>query len=115
MKRILSLIGVVLVVGCGLIDGPYETYHDNGQLREKGTMKDGKWDGPVEWYHDNGQLFQKGTYRDGVEDGPSEGYHENGQLCRKGVYKDDEKCGAWIEDGETVTYQPCPPDLEDAN
>ena len=26
-----------------------------------------------------------------------------------------EKCGEWIEDGETVTYDPCPPDLEDAN
>ena len=83
MKRILSLIGVVLVVGCGLIDGPYETYHDNGQLREKGTMMDGKWDGPVEWYHDNGQLFQKGTYKD---------------------YK---RCGEWLEYGETATYDPC--------
>jgi len=27
----------------------------------------------------------------------------------------DEKCGGWIEDGETVTYDPCPPGLEDGN
>jgi len=26
-----------------------------------------------------------------------------------------EVCGEWIEDGETVTYDPCPPGLEDAN
>jgi len=26
-----------------------------------------------------------------------------------------ERCGEWVEDGETVTYDPCPPDLEDGN
>jgi len=26
-----------------------------------------------------------------------------------------QKCGKWIEDGETGTYDPCPPDLEDGN
>jgi hypothetical protein len=64
MKRILSLIGVVLVVGSlywfsPIPDGPYELYHENGEIREKGT------------------------------------------------YKDDEKCGEWLEEGETVTYDPC--------
>ena len=65
MKRILSLVGVVLVVGSFYwfrgppSDGPYELYHENGEVREKGT------------------------------------------------YKDDEKCGEWLEEGETVTYDPC--------
>ena len=27
----------------------------------------------------------------------------------KGTYNMGEKCGEWIEDGETVTYDPCPP------
>jgi hypothetical protein len=26
-----------------------------------------------------------------------------------------EKCGEWIEHGETVTYDPCPPGTEDGN
>jgi hypothetical protein len=30
-----------------------------------------------------------------------------------GIYNMGEKCGEWIGDGETVTYDPCPPDLED--
>ena len=64
-------------------DGPFETYYDNGQLRVKGTMKDGEWDGPTERYHENGQLREKGTL------------------------KDNEKCGEWLEQGETVTYDPC--------
>ena len=65
MKRILSLVGTVLVMGSlywfggGPPDGPYESYYENGQLWEKGTFKDG------------------------------------------------EMCGEWIQDGETVTYDPC--------
>ena len=48
-------------------------------------------------------------------DGPSETYDPNGQLYQKGTYNMSERCGEWIEDGETVTYDPCPPDLEDGN
>jgi len=28
---------------------------------------------------------------------------------RKGTYNMGERCGEWIENGETVTYDPCPP------
>ena len=49
MNRILSLIGVVLVVGCGgPRDGPCETYYEGGQLRTKGTYKDNEKCG--EWF-----------------------------------------------------------------
>ena len=83
MNRILSLIGVVLVVGCGgPPDGPFETYYEGGQLVIRGTYKDGEIDGPVEIYLDNGRLWEKTTYKDG------------------------EPCGEWFE-GETVTYDPC--------
>jgi len=55
-------------------------------------------------------------YKNGeLVDGPSEMYHDNGQLREKGTFKDKEKCGEWFEEGETVTYDPCPPDLEDGN
>ena len=52
---------------------------------------------------------------DGERHGPFETYHENGQLCEKGTYNMYKKCGEWIEGGETVTYDPCPPDPEDSN
>ena len=108
MNRILLLIGVVLVVGCGPPrDGPYELYQENGQLWVKMTYKDGELDGPIEYYYENGQLLEKMTYKDGERDGPFEHYYENGELMEKGTYKDREKCGEWVEDGETVTYPPC--------
>ena len=46
------------------------SYHENGEVRSKGTNKDGKMDGLWVSYHDNGQLRSKGTYKDGTKDGP---------------------------------------------
>jgi hypothetical protein len=95
---------------------PVKSYFDNGQLRVRMVVqKDGKWDGPYESYHENGQLWQKATYTAGKytagkPDGPFEQYYENGQLEEKGTYNMGEQCGEWIENGETVTYDPCPPD-----
>ena len=40
-------------------DGPYETFYSNGQLKEKGTYKDGIRDGAWEQFYDAGQLKSK--------------------------------------------------------
>ena len=94
MTRILSLIGVVLVVGCGPPDGSIEEVDLP--------------DGPFEGYWDNGQLMVKGTVKDGEYDGPSETYHENGELVSRGTFKDGVPCGEWIMLGDTVTQElPC--------
>ena len=116
----------------------YEAYSPNGLLRERSTYKDGEWDGLVESYYENGQLKTKATYdderdgpseyyyesgqlewrviyKDGEWHGLSESYDENGQLESKGTYNMGEDRGEWIEDGETVTYDPCPPGLENGN
>ena len=114
MKNVLiviaaSVISSLAAAYCsGPPDGPYETYYENGQLQEKGTFVDGELHGPAEGYYENGQLEGKGTYVAGERDGPAELYHENGQLQGIGTYNMGEKCGEWIEDGEPVTYDPCP-------
>ena len=144
MKRTLLFVLALIASGCGPPpDGPYEFYHENGQLNVKGTYvagerdgpfesynedgqlmrkatyKDGRYDGPFEFYYDNGQLGSKGTYKQeprpekmGVRvnvnfDGPFESYYEDGQINEKGIYKDGERCGEWLEEGETVTHDPC--------
>ena len=67
----------------------------------------------TEGYHENGQLGWKVSVRYGENDGPYESYDEDGQLWEKGTYNMSERCGEWIEDGETVTYPSCPPPLPD--
>ena len=49
------------------------------------------------------------------KNGPYEFYHGNGHLAEKGAFNMGEQCGEWVENGETMTYDPCPPDLEDGN
>ncbi len=56
-----------------------------------------------------------GTYNNDKRDGPFASYLEVGSLLERGTYNSGEKCGEWIENGETVTYDPCPLDLEDGN
>jgi len=70
-------------------------YYENGQLKEKGNIKDGKLDGLVERYYENGQLKEKGNIKDGMRDGLYESYYENGQLKEKRNYKEDQLHGLW--------------------
>ena len=91
----------------GKWDGPWVSYHDNGQLLGKGSYKDGKREGPWVYYLDNGQLWSKGTWKDGKEDGPLVKYHDNGQLWFKGTFKDGELDGPWVgyyRDGTVNEY-----------
>ncbi len=79
-----------------------ESYHENGQLHWKGSLKDGERHGPWEWYYPNGQLYLKGNFN-------------ANERVRDDWGTQSAKCGEWFEEGETVTYDPCPPDLEDGN
>ena len=98
----------------GKKDGPFESYYRSGQLKKRGTYKDGELEGLCEEYYKNGQLSEKGIYKDGEPHGPFEGYSKNGQLEWKGTYNMGEECGEWVEDGDLwVTYDPCPPDLQE--
>ena len=120
----------------GMKNGPFELYFENGQLSWKGTYKNGERDGPYEGYWDNGQLAARSSYKNGIEEGVyyfyhdngqllgrgyllggkavglSERYWENGQLREKGTDNMGEKCGEWLQNGESVTYDPCPPEIE---
>jgi antitoxin component YwqK of YwqJK toxin-antitoxin module len=98
----------------GLEEGPYESYHANGQLSSKSTYTAGEYDGPYESYYENGQLNEKSTYENGERHGPFEFYLENGQLQIKATWNMGEPCGEWISPAPQ-TYDPCPPGLEDGN
>ncbi|GIS81257.1 MAG: hypothetical protein CM1200mP14_28230 [Gammaproteobacteria bacterium] len=57
-------------------------YYDDGQLEEKGAYKGGG-DGPYESYHRNGQPWISTTYKGGQRDGPYQAYNEAGRLTEE--------------------------------
>ena len=66
---------------------PYEKFYENGQLEQKGNVKNKEPDGLWEWFHKNGQLEQRRTYNNGEMEGLWEGYYKNGQLQLRGNFK----------------------------
>ena len=97
------------------MDGPGESYSEDGHLKSRGTYKSGKEDGLWEGYYSDGQLESKILYRDGKIQGLLEQYYENGQLMGRGTLNMGEQCGEWIEQDGPKTYLPCPPGLKGGN
>ena len=75
----------------GVMEGPWVSYHENGQLLSEGAFKNGKTEGPWVFYYDNGQLEMKGDFKNGEREGLWIDYYDNGQLNKKGNYKNGVK------------------------
>ncbi len=90
-------------------------YYENGQLRfrEPSSPLTGHMGSAGEQY--NGQLWVKGTMTLGDWDGPYESCYQSGEVSSKRMFTAGLLCGEWIEYGECLTYDPCPPGLADGN
>ena len=127
MKRLLGLLLVMGMVGCGggkivdrsklvnrdglMYEGDSETpftgvvvaKHENGQKKEEATWKDGKKDGPRTVFHENGQKYVEQTWKDGNLEGLETWWRENGQKHQEYNYKDGKVEGlatTWHENGQ---------------
>jgi len=52
-------------------DGPHKTFFEDLEdvVCEEGFQKNGKWDGPYKSYHNNGELNFEGNYKEGIRVG----------------------------------------------
>lgn len=73
------------------------SYHDNGLLDEKFSVKDGKYEGPYKQFHENGTLNVKTNFENGLEEGPYKEFHENGTLKTKVNFKNGLEEGQYEE------------------
>ena len=65
-------------------------------IQKTNNYKDGKKDGYWESFHDNGQLSEKGNYKEDLKVGVWESYHDNGKLWVRGKYtKDGTRDASW--------------------
>ena len=70
----------------GLLNGSYETWHENGQQWIKSNCVNGQLHGPYEEWHENGQQREKGNCVNGQWHGPYETWRKNGELSEKSNY-----------------------------
>ena len=49
----------------GELDGPFETFHEDGQLSFRGNIVDGETDGLSEYFDEDGNLTSTQTWRNG--------------------------------------------------
>ena len=84
-------------------NGPYETYHKNGQLKTVGQYENDKKIGDWKDYHPNGNLRQKYSYTKGKKNKELKFYfkdgnihfetiNERGDYIRKGYFKCRTSC-----------------------
>jgi len=97
------LLITLLLTACGEkkdIIEQREIKYDNGQLREKGTIridldgrsiKEGEW---TYWYED-GQMKKKCSYINGMLTNKYQTWYKNGQKHEEGNYQNNEKHGKW--------------------
>ena len=119
MKRLLGLLLVMGMVGCGqtvdasklvqrdglTYEGDSETpftgvvvsKHDNGQKKWEVTYKNGKRDGLMTQWRENGQKKWEVTHKAGKVEGLWTWWHANGQKARDTTYKDGKREGLTTE------------------
>ena len=80
----------------GKMNGLWEEYRDDGTLGMRVMMIDGKAEGLWEVFHENGQIYYAKNYINGIEeDGLFSAFFDNGQLRWQGNMKDGGKDGIW--------------------
>jgi len=75
--------------------GPVQATWDGVQVRERGTLRNGRWDGVREVFYSDGKLELLETYANGVLDGPFESYFRTGRPSDKGTYENGLLEGAY--------------------
>ena len=59
--------------------------YENGQVKSKGEIKDGKYDGKWTYWYENGQKKSEGSLKDNYTT-----WYENGQIESEGNWQDGE-------------------------
>ena len=119
MKRLLGLLLVMGMVGCGggdtspkssqaKSDEPPVQTVDLSRTVERGGLRyevnsETPFTGVAVDKYENGQKKVEGTWKDGKEDGLRTRWHKNGKKALELTYKDGKKVGlatAWYENGQ---------------
>ena len=105
MKRLLGLLLVIGMVGCGQTVDASKLVVIDGLTYEGGS--EAPFTGVAISKYDSGQKKSEGTYKDGKREGLFTSWHENGQKSWEGTYKDGELVSEtkWDKEGNEIQKQ----------
>jgi len=78
------------------MEGPYTSWHENGQMESTGSYRDDKKDGWWVTWHGNGYLKKEGQFGFGDSVGTWITWHENGQRAEEVTYRKSMKHGCYF-------------------
>ncbi len=81
------LLLALIISGCGHNSEEEKTYYDNGALKCKGTLVDGKREGLLLCYYPDGKVKLASNWKDGKRDGKRVTYYRNGNENEVSFYK----------------------------
>ena len=76
-------------------NGLWEFYYDGGELRMRGNINNGKNNGYWEYFYKNGETSMEGEILDNVREGHWKMYYDNGSLKSEGSFLQGQKDGLW--------------------
>ena len=89
----------------GLIEEDCKYFHNNGNLRAKGSYIKGKKSGEWLTYYNNGNMRSEEVYREGKKSGVWAFYYRSGNIRTEEEYRDNRLEGIWkfyLESGELI-------------
>lgn len=79
----------------GVINGPFQMFHNNGNKREVSTYKNDQFDGLTELYNLNGTPSATFTYANGKKNGARKNYDNYGRIQNEGNLVNDVYSGSY--------------------
>jgi len=100
-----TLIKEMLHFSQGKLDGEASSYYTSGQLKWRGSYKDGLMCGKWVFWNEDGNKTLELLFKNDTMNGDCTNWYANGQVREKGKYAGNRKTGEWVcytEKGQVV-------------
>lgn len=101
MRRSIIPLIIILLISCS--ENQEKQYYENGNIKLKAEIQDGKRDGFVYEYYEDGTIKSKGEWHNGLVHGTVEHYYPNGKLKSSSKWVKGQQSGGskeYYESGE---------------
>ena len=82
--------------GTWINEGPFMSWHDDGQPQAQGANHDGDPDGEFTMWYPDGSLKARGAYARGKEQGLWLSWHDNGTMFIRASFENGKEQGPWV-------------------